>query len=125
MFEYRRPSSWCPFLICTQYTVSGSAEIMHWIVSTFVIQSLPHGGRAGHAMILERDERSEGWVAQEGMLNPQNFEFERLRACLKCPEVGAPDNGSYQGWLVNRAVDGAEPDWGAATMRCLCCWERE
>ena len=37
MFEYRRPSSWCPFLICTQYTVSGSAEIMHWIVSTFVI----------------------------------------------------------------------------------------
>ena len=37
MFEYRRPSSWCPFLICTQYTVSGSAEIMHWIVSRFVI----------------------------------------------------------------------------------------
>ena len=53
------------------------------------------------------------------MLNPQKFEFERLLACLKCPEVGAPDNGSYQGWLVNRAVDGAEPDWGAATMRCL------
>ena len=37
MFEYRRPSSWCPFLICTQYTVSGSAELMHSIVNTFVI----------------------------------------------------------------------------------------
>ena len=37
MFEYRRPSSWCPFLICTQYTVSGSAEIMHWIVNTLFI----------------------------------------------------------------------------------------
>ena len=27
MFEYRRPSSWCPFLICTEYTVSGSVEL--------------------------------------------------------------------------------------------------
>ena len=30
-----------------------------------------------------------------------------------------------KGWLVNRAVDGAEPDWGTATMRCLSRWERE
>ena len=37
MFEYRRPSSWCPFLICTQHTVSGSVELMHSIVNTFFI----------------------------------------------------------------------------------------
>ena len=125
MFEYRRPSSWCPFLICTEYTVSGSVELMHSIVNTFVIQILLHGGRAGHAMILERDERSEGWVAYEGMWNPQKFEFERLRACFKCPERGALDDGSWMGWFVNRAADGAEPDWGIATMRCFSHWERE
>ena len=27
MFEYRRPASWAPFLICTNYTVSGSVEV--------------------------------------------------------------------------------------------------
>ena len=76
-------------------------------------------------MILERDERSEGWVAYEGMWNPQKFEFERLRACFKCPERGALDDGSWMGWFVNRAADGAEPDWGIATMRCFSHWERE
>ena len=125
MFEYRRPSSWCPFLICTEYTVSGSVELMHSIVNTFVIQILLHGGRAGHAMILERDESSEGWIAYEGKWNPENFEFERLRACFKCPERGALDNGSYQGWFVNGAPSGADPDWGTSTMRCLSKWERE
>ena len=76
-------------------------------------------------MILERDERSEGWIAYEGKWNPENFEFERLRASFKCPERGALDNGSYQGWFVNGAKSGAEPDWGTSTMRCLSKWERE
>ena len=125
MFEYRRPASWCPFLICTQCTVSGAAELMHSIVNTFFIQFLLHGGRAGHAMIIERDEGSDGWIAYEGKWNPETFEFERLRACFKCPDRGALDNGSYQGWFVNGARSGEDPDWGTSTMHCLSKWERE
>ena len=37
MFEYRRPARWCPFLICSNYTVSGSVELMHSMVNTFFI----------------------------------------------------------------------------------------
>ena len=76
-------------------------------------------------MIIERDEGSDGWIAYEGKWNPETFEFERLRACFKCPDRGALDNGSYQGWFVNGARGGAEPDWGTSTMRCLSKWERE
>ena len=74
-------------------------------------------------MILERDRESEGWVASEGKWDPENYEFERPRACFKCPEVGALDNGSYNGWFVNRAAAGAEPEWGTSTMCCLSHWE--
>ena len=58
--------------------------------------------------------------------NPENFEFERLRACFKCPERGALGQ-----WFLSRMVSltglkaGAEPDWGTSTMRCLSKWERE
>ena len=76
-------------------------------------------------MIIERDEGSDGWIAYEGKWNPETFEFERLRACFKCPDRGALDNGSYQGWFVNGARSGADPDWGTSTMRCLSKWERE
>ena len=33
MFEYRRPKSWCPFLICTNYTVSGGFGFIHLIAN--------------------------------------------------------------------------------------------
>ena len=125
MFEYRRPARWCPFLICSNYTVSGSVELMHSMVNTFFIQILSHGGLPGRSMILERDKDSNGWVAFEGIYDSVKYEFDRLRVCFKCPDVGALDDGSFQGWFVNRAADGAEPDWGTATMRCLSHWERE
>ena len=76
-------------------------------------------------MILERDKDSNGWVAFEGIYDSVKYEFDRLRVCFKCPDVGALDDGSFQGWFVNRAANGAEPDWGTATMRCLSHWERE
>ena len=76
-------------------------------------------------MIIERDEGSDGWIAYEGRWNPENYEFDRLRACFKCPERGALDNGSYQEWYVNAAPIGAAPNWGTSTMRCLSKWECE
>ena len=88
-------------------------------------QILSHGGLPGRSMILERDEGSDGWIAFEGIYDSVKYEFDRLRVCFKCPDVGALDDGSFQGWFVNRAADGAEPDWGTATMRCLSHWERE
>ena len=88
-------------------------------------QILSHGGLPGRSMILERDEGSDGWIAFEGIYDSVKYEFDRLRVCFKCPDVGALDDGSFQGWFVNRAADGAEPDWGTATMCCLSHWERE
>ena len=41
MFEYRRPARWCPFLICSNYTVSGSVELMHSMVNTFFFRFCP------------------------------------------------------------------------------------
>ena len=76
-------------------------------------------------MIIERDEGSDGWIAYEGRWNPENYEFDRLRACFKCPERGALDNGSYQEWYVNAAPIGAAPNWRTSTMRCLSKWESE
>jgi hypothetical protein len=77
------------------------------------------------AMILERDEYSLGWVASEGIYTPENFTFQRLRACFKCTSVEALTDGSYQEWFVNGAGNGSDPDWGTSGMRCLSKWEAE
>ena len=83
-------------------------------------------------MIIERDEGSDGWIAYEGRWNPENYEFDRLRACFKCPERGALDNGSYQEWYVNAAPIGAALTGGLRPCvafpsgnvndTCYFCW---
>ena len=112
--------SW--FAATTLFQAQWNSCIRWWI---HFFQILFHGGLPGRSMILERDEGSDGWIAFEGIYDSVKYEFDRLRVCFKCPDVGALDDGSFQGWFVNRAADGAEPDWGTATMRCLSHWERE
>ena len=125
MFEYFRPDWWCPFLICTNYTVSGG----YWIYSlhcAYLFHSyICHGGKAGRAMMIERDTESNGWVAYEGTYNPDKHEFDRIKACFKCEEEGALDDGSYHYWAVNNGKTGQDPNWGSPSMRCLSKWSNE
>lgn len=83
------------------------------------------GGTPNNAMILERDQHSDGWVAHEGHWNSGLQHFERMRACFRSTDPNALTNDTYNGWSVNRAADGAPPDWGDTLMTCLSRWEAD
>ena len=99
---------------------------IHSLDSEYMFHSyFAHGGKPGRAMMLERDRESSGWVAYEGTYRPDKHDFERIRACFKCENEEALNDGSYNYWSVNNAKTGQEPNWGKPSMRCLSKWEEE
>ena len=53
---------------------------------------------------LDSNDHWEGWGFRAPMKASGTLRLlNSLRACFKCPDRGALDNGSYQGWFVNGA----------------------